>query len=679
MHLILRKLSLMMALLSLMTLATGCSNVAVEEKESLYSSGGFELYADSIVRDGTVYKALSDTCIGEVWSATSDTGRRSPRLITALKMADALFAKAVASPSGMSAEEIYLSLGLMRPEESMAALRRLASAPVDDNEDFPRSSLQPYWASAAWEVYCATGSKEWLREAYDYIIKMLSRQSALNSSPLCTELKCGIPWNITDPSVAYPPRMNDMSRFQSFSSSVNIARAHTLEIASRMAAELHLSAERELHALSENIGNTVNDRLWLPDLQRYGQYLYGDYFPIVSTVTDNEANLLAVMAEVATPEMSSAIVANLPSGELGVPHTYPYLVPSAPPVAWLQGLYGLAASTVRNSAAFLHAMAAVWSVTLDGDQSAVWPAMVIKGLFGIKPERDCLNFRPMVPDIFPGEKRIENLSYRGATFDIAIHGTGDRIVSFMLDSVSVTPYRVAADITGHHRIDITLSGNDLNAKPLRIMEPLALPATPDVKWPTPSDLRIINFDDRLHYEIYTDGVMTEAIKTDAYRVPDGCLVTDIVPTLERGVSGYSPASHIDAPEGSLITVKASSITPRRPPIHLIKDPATATNYIELAARHNTRITCYVNVAEEGDYFLTVGYTNGSTRCAVRTLGINGKDVGTLLFPSRRANDWVRVYPSTTAVVHLKVGVNKLWLTYVRGTILFNKLTLLKRS
>ena len=38
MYLILRKLSLMMALLSLMALATGCSNVAVEEKESLYSS-----------------------------------------------------------------------------------------------------------------------------------------------------------------------------------------------------------------------------------------------------------------------------------------------------------------------------------------------------------------------------------------------------------------------------------------------------------------------------------------------------------------------------------------------------------------------------------------------------------------------------------------------------------------
>lgn len=677
MHVILRRLSFIMTLLSLMALSAGCGDVAVE-KESLYSCGGFELYADSIVRDGRVYKAQSDTCIGEVWKVTRDTERHSPRLATSLKMADALFTKAVTATPEFSAEAIYLSLALLRPEESMEVLRRLAASPTDDNEGFPRSVLQPYWASAAWEVYCATGSKEWLREAYDNIMKMLSRQYALNSSPLCGELKCGIPWNIPDPATAYPPGMDDMSRFQTFSAAVNIARANTFNVASRMAGELRLYAERELQMQGEKTGNMVNDRLWLPDLQRYGQYLYGDYFPIVSTVTDNEANLLAVMTDVATPEMSSAIVGDLPLSEAGVPSVYPALLPSAQLSPSLQGLYGLAASKVRNPSAFLHALAAVWNVTLDTDQAALWPALVMKGLFGLQSEPDGLVFRPMVPDIFPGEKRIEKFAYRDATLDIALHGTGDRIVSFMIDSVSVTPYRVAADLTGHHRVDITLSGNDLAAKPLRIMEPVTVPATPGIKWVTPTDMRIINFDHRLRYDLYLDGVMTESVTTDTYSLPDKCTVADIVPTIERGVSGYSPVSHVIAPEGSLVVVKASSITPRRPPLNLIKDPATATNYIELAARHNTRITCYVNIAEEGDYFMTVGYSNGSTRCAVRTLGVNGTDMATMLFPSRRPNDWVRVYPSTTSVIHLKEGVNKLWLTYDRGTILFNKLTLLKR-
>ena len=49
-----------------------------------------------------------------------------------------------------------------------------------------------------------------------------------------------------------------------------------------------------------------------------------------------------------------------------------------------------------------------------------------------------------------------------------------------------------------------------------------------------------------------------------------------------------------------------------------------------------------------------------------------------MVPPRKALDWISVYPSTTAEIHLKAGVNKLALTYIQGTILFNRLTLIKR-
>ncbi len=665
------------SVLFLAVLTVGCGGVSLP-KEDIFSCEGFEIYPDSIVRGNRIYRAVSPREISNAWTLPDST-TVAPEFISTLPMADALFAKAVISPSFLTPEEIWLSLGFLRPEESMQALRSLAWLPENDNEDFPYSTLSPYWAAAAWEVYCATGSRTWLREAYDALTRMLSRQWKLNRSAL-SEFYCGIPRGVTEQSTFYPASMDEMSRFQTFSASVNIMRAYSLRIASRMAGELKLYAEREWEMEADKLAGAVNDCLWLPDLQRYGQYLYGDYYPIVSSVTDNEANLLAALTGTATPEMSAAMVGELPLIASGVPSVYPYVVNQTPLRPVVQALYGLSAAKVRNPRAFIHSMASVWNLSLDANYPSLWPSLVMKGLFGIETTPSGLEFRPMVPEVFGGEKQLRGLRYRDAVLDISLNGTGDRIASFMVDSVSTDSHSLPAGMKGHHKVVITLSGNDLNAKPLRIFEPVTVPPTPEVKWPTANDMKIVGHDRLLHYDIYLDGVMTQSISTDNYHVrPGECGVVTVVPTLERGSSGYATPPHVCLPDDEVISIHASSITPRRPPLHFIKDPATATNYIELAARHNTRITCYVNVAVEGDYFITVGYSNGSERCGIRTLGVNGVDVATLLFPPRRLNDWVHVYPSTTSVIHLNEGVNKLWLTYVGGTILFNKLTLLKRS
>ena len=42
-----------------------------------------------------------------------------------------------------------------------------------------------------------------------------------------------------------------------------------------------------------------------------------------------------------------------------------------------------------------------------------------------------------------------------------MHGTGDRIATFAVDSVSLETPRLPASTEGRHRVDITLSGNDL--------------------------------------------------------------------------------------------------------------------------------------------------------------------------------------------------------------------------
>lgn len=659
--------------------ATACGRSGVEEKECIYSCGDFEVYADSIVRGGKIYRALSDRKICGAWHM-ADSAATTPRYISQQRMADALFTKALSERMPMpTSEEVWLSLGLLRPEESEAALRAIADTPVPDNLYFPFAATDPYWAAAAWEVYCANGSKKWLKEAYETIEASLRRhwRTHRSSEP---PLVCGTPRYVLQPAAYYPEWMDEMDRFQSIAASVNICHSHTYKILSLMAAELRLYAEKEHESSARRLRDAVNDRFWLPEQQRYAQYLYCDYYPVPSINSDNRANALAVLFDIATPEMSAAIVASSPLLEGSVPTVYPSTTKKLAPEASVATLFGLAAARVRNAAAFNMAVGTLWNSALGSQLPAQWPALVLRGLFGISLTTAGMTFAPMVPPDFDGDKRIEGLRYRGATLDISLHGTGDRIAAFMLDSVSSSEPRIPADLEGNHKIDITLSGNDLHEAKINLCQPMQTPPTPKVQWTGAREARVANFDRSLRYGVFVDGVLVEELHGDRYHISDsGVTVTGIVPSEDRVWAGYTPRPHVSAPEGTLITINASSVTPRRPPLHLIKDRNTATNYIELAARHNTRITCYANVAEAGEYFITVGYSNGSTRCAMRALGVNDRDVATLIFPSRRPNDWVRVYPSTTVAVSLKEGVNKLSLTYIGGTILLNKITLLKKE
>lgn len=672
-----RPKSFILPLLALVIVAVGCSRT--EERESgIYDGGSFKVYADSIIREGTVYRALSDSEITGAWKAP-DTAARQTRYSSGQLMADALFNKALCESGTYSPEDIYLSLGLLRPEESMEALRAIAAMPVPDNEYFPSSALDPMWGAAAWEVYCASGSRQWLKEAYDRLTASLERQRKIDSSGV-DRLMCGTPRYVLNPEAYYPEWMDAMDRFTTVNTSVNICRAYSLEIASRMARELRRYAERELQSEADKVSGAVNDRLWLPDRQRYGQCLYGSYYPIVSTISDNRANLLAILFDIATPEMSAAMLESMPLLKEGVPAVYPITAAAAEISPSVQTMAGLSAAKTRNPLAFRIAASTLWNLALNSRQPAQWPAMVLKGIFGISLTPEGMSFRPMVTADFPGNKRISGLRYRDALLDIQLNGTGDRVASFTLDSLSTDSPFIPAELSGEHRIVITLSGNDLQPGKVTVQKPSAMPEVPKVQWNPEKEARIVNFIPESGYEIYINGTMMECIRSDRYVVTDtGASVVDIVPVGADGFNGFSPRAHICAPSEDRITVNASSVTPRRPPLHFIKDRATATNYIELAARHNTRITCYVNAPSEGEYFLTVGYSNGSTHCALRTLTVNDSDVATIVFPPRRALDWISVYPSTTATVRLKAGTNKIALTYIQGTILLNKISLLRKQ
>ncbi len=592
---------------------------------------------------------------------------------------DSLFSRALESlPDSLTADAIYLSCGLLRPQQAMEALRSRVSAGRISSPEFSTVAINAMWGAAAWEVYCATGSAEWLEEAYQTLIASLKDEDRYTASPI-PHLSYAIPEYASSLPGYYPRTMTEMERFQTISTTVNAEQSYAWRIAAMMASELHLESEKESRRVSTDIRNAINDHLWIPDRERYAAYLYGVYFPIQNNASDAIANSLCVLFDVATPDMSRAIIANMPVNQTEVPAIYPSA--DTDPTLFAPTLYALAAAKVRNTRAFALGSVALHSHDIDRRNSAGVAALVTRGFFGITLLPDCIRFSPMVPAEYKGVKHIKGLKYRDSTLDISLHGTGDRIASFAIDSVVGTNPTIPANITGHHKIEITLTGNNLSARPLNISPLSTLPASPKVDWLSDRTGRITDFRDDGSYMLYINGVASEEI-TDgnlnlhaAGRLPQFCEITYMD---EQGYRSVAPRPHIFAPQGSMITIRASSITPRRAPQHLIKDYETATNYIELAARHNTRLACYANIEIEGDYFITLGYSNGSHNCGVRSLEINDNTVGTLICPTVRADDWVTVASSNTLTVSLRSGVNKISLYYIRGTMLFNSITLIKK-
>lgn len=657
--------------------ATGCRRV-LPLKDTLYDCDSFEVYTDSLVRGDKVFRAISPTEITHAWKTDSipaDAVSYSSQQL----MADAMFNKSMQEVPMLTPLEIYLSQAALHPRESMEALRELVRKGRIECPGYPMTADNAAWGAAAWEIYCVTGDKKWLREAYDIITATLRNEYAATRSAL-PALRCGAPEYFLPTDDFFPGWMQPIDRLQTISTGVNALHAYTLQIASEMAKELKLKAEMEHKNSSGATRNAINDRLWIPNLGYYGEYLYGNYYPILSHTADNAANAFCILFDIATPEMAQSIVSRAPILPDGVPLTYPVIRKSPLPEPTMQALWGISAAKARNVDVMRAATGMLWNIALDHPTPSQWQAMVMKAFFGMKFTPDGIRLTPIVPTQFDGRKTLSHFRYRDAELTISLLGTGDKVAGFMIDSISSSTHIIPADLTGKHSVEITLSGNLIPDAGMTLVKENTLPPTPEIKWRKPTEAQITNFVKGYSYGIYLNGTFLEEIQTDNYTYePTEATVIDIVPIADEEYIGFSPQSHVIAPGTSMITIPASTITPRRTPMHLIPHRETATHYIELAARHNTRLTFYANVPEAGEYFINIGYSNGTTDTALRTLTVNGNYCGVLVCPSVSHNDWVAVHPSNTLTVKLNAGANQFALTYINTTILLNKITLLKKT
>lgn len=665
--------------LTLATVVAGCSDRGRWVRDdALYVAEGIEVYPECIILDGKEHNAISPGYITNTWVSPDSAARGVWPSLTcgSSLMAEALWRKAMEQPQSMkmTTEEAWLTGAILTPGETMAALRSLVGTDgMIAGPTYPEVMSNMAWGAAAWEVYCATGSSAWLKEAYGVMTRTLAaREPALKGYG---ELLHGAPSYLRSSTGGayggfYPSWMGPVDVYATTSTGVNAWHYATLSTLALMAEELGLEREKSgWHGRAARLRNDINDTFWIPQLTYYGQYTYGDYYPILSTAADNVANPLCVMLSIATPEMGKRVVESRPSLSRGFPMVYPMPGGGAPSYSLLAQVFqGIASTLVGSDTEVLRALGPLWVMALRGNARWPWPAVVARGLLGIGLVPDGMELNPYLPEVFSGGLTLEGLRYRDAVIDISVKGKGDRVVSFMIDSVAQSHHVVPATLQGGHRVDITLSGGSNGGGSARAM----------TKEPAHDQERI--------YNVYINGVLTRVIGEPNYSLAvEGCrtveegktAVVSIVPQ-EGLTEGFASRAHIYAPAANYINIPATAITPRRPPLHLIRDKATAARYIELAARHNTRITFYVQAPEAGEYFFNIDYSNGTGDAVERSVEVNGMPAGVIVCPSVTPGNWVATHPSSILKIRLNEGTNKISLTYINSTILLNHIHLLKK-
>ena len=193
---------------------------------------------------------------------------------------------------------------------------------------WPVSSDRTTWALAAWEVYKATGDKDWLQKAYT-IIKNSADDDYKTIRSSQNGMYSGESSFLDWREQTYPKWMSNMDIYVSQNLGTNVVHYQTHQILSKMAAILG-EPTAPYDAIALQIKKGINEQLWMEDKGYYAQYLYGRNFLTPSKRYEALGEALAILFDVADAEQSKSIISKSPLTEFGATCIYPQ-IPGIPP------------------------------------------------------------------------------------------------------------------------------------------------------------------------------------------------------------------------------------------------------------------------------------------------------------------------------------------------------------
>jgi hypothetical protein len=597
---------------------------------------------------------------------------------------------------------IILAQAALQPQVAMTSLLRKVTPEGRIVQDtgtggaYPCSTDRVIWAVAAWEIYKVTGDEAWLRKVYPIVKQSIAddRQNAYDSA---TGLVRGESSFLDWREQTYPRWMQPVDIYQSENLGTNAVHFQANVVLAQMARQLGEAAVATEHEqMAARIKAGINQHLWQESAGYYGQYLYGRNFLALSPRAEALGEALSVWFGIADEARAKTVVARTPTTDFGIPCIYPQ-IPGIPPyhnnAVWpfVQSYWALAAAQVGNEASLTESMAAIYRpaalfltnkenfVAQNGDfagtqinsSNMLWSlsgslGLVYKILFGMHYETNRLVFRPFVPQAFKGERKLTNFKYRQAVLNIDLQGFGNVIQSITLDGQPLAGAVVPATLTGRHTLRIVLSSQAPAAAEANKVANLFSPETPVVSiannrlhWPIQSDAS--------QFKVLKDGQVLATISATEYAIPAGPYAEyQVVAVASNGLESFAseplPVSGLGmVRQVQLETVAAKSTQPYK--------GYSGQGFVEISTTKNRTLTIPVTVPEAGLYAIDFRYANGNgpintnNKCAIRTLRMGSKALGTIVLPQRGVEEWSNWGFTNAALVQLPKGTHQLTLAY----------------
>ncbi len=597
---------------------------------------------------------------------------------------------------------IILSMAYLQPKVAMNSLMKKVNKKKKIIQDtgtggaYPASTDRMIWATAAWEVYKATGNKDWLQQAF-IIIKNSINDDLQNAYNKTTGLVKGESSFLDWREQTYPKWMQPVDIYLSENLGTNAVHYQANKVLAAMAKLLNNTTVFLKHtAIAASIKTAINQQLWLKDKGYYAQFLYGRNNLILSPKNEALGEALCVLFDIADKQQQASIIANTPFMDFGVPCIYPQ-IPGIPPYhnngVWpfVQTYFALAAAKVGNEKAVMESFGAIYRpaamfatnkenfVATNGDfagtqinsSNMLWSlsgniALVHKILFGIQYHPQKISFQPMVPTQMAGTRTLTNFTYRNALLDITVEGYGNQIKSFELDGKIMTVPEISASLTGKHQIKIVLANNNHLLNSINIQPAYETLATPEVSLEA-TTLSWTKNEAAAEYHILQNGKKLLVTTNTTFTISNKETNTyQVIAVDKKGVGSFASEPILFVPEKNSRTYQMENLVTAA---ILPYKGFSGKGFVEISTDVNQTITIPVTIKETGHYAIDFRYANGngptntSNKCAIRTLKNGRQKIGTIVLPQRGNAEWSNWGFTNSVQTFLKKGTHLLQLSY----------------
>ncbi len=573
---------------------------------------------------------------------------------------------------------IILSMAHLQPEVAKKSLMCKVNKKKRIIQDtgtggaYPCSTDRMIWATAAWEIYKATGDKDWLQQSY-IIIKNSVDDDMHNAYDKATGMVKGESSFLDWREQTYPKWMQPADIYESENLGTNAVHYNANVVLAQMATLLKKKADAlKYQGNAATIKAGINKYLWMADKGYYAQYLYGRNYKITSPRSEALGEALSILFGVAGTTQRQSISEKAPLTDFGISCIYPQ-IPGIPPyhnnAVWpfVQSYWALATAKAGNEKAVMESIADIYRpaalfatnkenfVADNGDfagtvinsSNMLWSlsgslALVQKLLFGIEFQADKLIFHPFVPKALQGNRSLTNFKYRNTVLNISLEGYGDKVQSFLLDGKAMVKHEVSAALKGEHTIKIVLSNSFLQSDTINKTENITAPATPVVSI-AGNKLEWQKVEGAAAYTVLQNGIQVISTpETSIKFASKNCDEYQVIAVSEKGIASF--ASEPVSPADCRPVLKYEVEDYAGSAAYSYKG-FSGNGFVETSKAINRSITIPVTVDEAGVYAVNFRYANGNgpvnteNKCAIRALSVDDNFTGTVVFPQRGAGEW----------------------------------------